>query len=220
MEDFRKLKKLKPTLAWSKRSLHKELKTNGFIYLTKQDEVNLDGLIKALGTVILSTDVKASKKSRSLVNSFDSLSLHTDHHKARYIIWYCYENSISGGESILLDGMRIFNTLSKGCQEELKEIQLMEHKVFPDDHESHPIIQESDNGDFALYYSLWMTNPEDRNKIGFLNFKQKIETSQPISLKLKKDEILIIDNQRMLHGRTEIGANESRYLKRFWIANK
>lgn len=220
MEENKKLEKHKPTQVWSARSLKKELKTKGFIYLTEQSEVKLNKLIKELGTVILTTDVKASRKSRSLVNSFDSLGFHTDHHKACYIIWYCHENSINGGESILLDGVRIFHKLSEGCKEELKEIQLMEHKVFPNDCESHPMIKESSRGDVAIYYSFWMINPEDRNKIGFLNFRQKTETTQPISLKLKKNEVLIIDNHRMLHGRTEIGANESRCLKRFWIANK
>lgn len=219
MENFKKTKKCQPDIAWSLRSLNKDLKNEGFVYLTQQNEIKLKKLINQLGDVILTTDVKACKKSKSLVNSFNQLGLHTDHHKAKYIIWYCHENSVFGGESILLDALKIYRQLPKGYQEELKEIQLMEHKVFSEDKENHPMIQEFSNGDVSIYYSFWLTNLEDQNKIGFLNFRKKVEESKPISLKLQKDEILIIDNHRMLHGRKVIGVNQKRFLKRFWIVN-
>jgi alpha-ketoglutarate-dependent taurine dioxygenase len=42
----------------------------------------------------------------------------------------------------------------------------------------------------------------------------------PTQLLLQKDDALIIDNRRILHGRTAITGSKDRFLKRYWIEKK
>jgi hypothetical protein len=52
-----------------------------------------------------------------MVTSVRGLDYHTDHHKAKYIIWYCYKQTDLGGDSILLDAQKIFDQLSEDYKE-------------------------------------------------------------------------------------------------------
>lgn len=67
--------------------------------------------ITSLGTIIQRTEVRVRPESKAMVTSHRSLDLHTDHHAARYIAWYCHRQSDEGGESLLLDARAAFDRL-------------------------------------------------------------------------------------------------------------
>ena len=77
-----------------------------------------------------------------------------------------------------------------------------------------------------IYYSVlfeptafWLVN-EDlsiKQQEAFDTFNEAVRFAQTIQLKLKPGECLVIDNRRMLHGRTALEDNSNRLLKRYWI---
>ena len=93
-------------------SVTKELLDNGFLHLTDQTEEQLNELINSLGQIIFTTDVVVKPESKGMVTSARGLDFHTDHHKAKYIIWYCYKQTDLGGDSILMDAEKIYQQLS------------------------------------------------------------------------------------------------------------
>lgn len=193
-----------------------ELENYGFKYLQNKTTKDVDLLCHSLGKILLEADVKIDLTTKALVTSDKELDMHTDHSKAKYIVWHCLKQTSIGGHSLLLDTKKILQKLSNTEKQELKKIQLFEHKIFKDDLESYPMLSEV-NGKDKMYYSFWFVNPKQKNNQMFLKFKHITDTMKKTKIRLNRNDVLIIDNDRMFHGRTKILGDKNRHLKRFWI---
>ena len=198
-------------------NIPKELFDNGFLHLTGQTEEQLNDLINSLGQVIFITDVIVKPESKGLVTSARGLDFHTDHHKAKYIVWYCYKQTDLGGDSILIDAEKIYQQLSEEYKQQLKTIELFEHKIFPDDKDSYPLVTTDESGKRRFYYSFWLVKDEDKQNPAMLEFQRLIKQAEPVKIRLKERDILVVDNHRIFHGRTPIEGSKDRFLKRFWL---
>ena len=100
----------------------------------------------------------------------------------------------------------------------LRSLKLKEHKVFDGDPDFFPLLSEC-HGQDKIYFSYWLMNGEIESdqKRAFEAFRKAIASVTPIRYKLKPRDMLVIDNGRMLHGRTAIEGNKKRFLKRYWI---
>jgi alpha-ketoglutarate-dependent taurine dioxygenase len=188
----------------------------GKLHLKEMPYGDFREAIRTLGTTLLRTEVRVRPGSKAMVTSPRSLDLHTDHHAARYIAWYCHSQSDEGGESLLLDARAAFELLAPEHRDRLFNLYLHEHTVFPKDPGTWPFVMY-DQGRLRFYYSFWLTNPSDRDDPAYRAFQEAIASTPRIELKLRPGDALIIDNHRMLHGRKAIGADGARYLERFWI---
>jgi len=177
-----------------------------------------EAIIQGLGIVLLVTDVTV-RPGKALVTSDQALDYHTDHHRADFICWHCIEQTDQGGETMLLDSYQLLAGLPPATAAKLRQIQLHEHKVFNGDQERFPLLSKRFDRD-KLYYSFWMLKGgvQQELKAAFMEFKRLTEEASPIRFKLQPGDFLIIDNGRMLHGRTAIQGHKPRHLRRFWIA--
>jgi alpha-ketoglutarate-dependent taurine dioxygenase len=196
--------------------IKKELDINGFKYLKNQTIKDVNLLCHSLGKILLETDVKIDLTTKALVTSDKELDMHTDHSKAKYIIWHCLKQTSIGGHSLILDTREVLQKLSKDEKQELTKIQLFEHKIFKNDLESYPMLSKI-NGKDKMYYSFWFTNPKNKHNQVFLKFKRIVDEMKKTEIRLNENDVLVIDNDKMLHGRTKISGDKNRHLKRFWI---
>lgn len=201
-------------------SVLEPLYNQGWVHIEKCSPKDLDDILIRLGEVIFVTDVKVNPNGKGLVTSNKGLDLHTDHHKAKYILWHCIEQTSEGGESLLLDALAPYNSLPAEIQQQLFHVRLHEHKVFPDDEESYPLVEIDKQGKPAFYYSFWLVNKMDIENPALKAFQQALKESPAITLKLEPGDILAIDNRRILHGRSAITGSTNRLLKRYWIKTK
>ena len=199
-------------------SVMQHLERFGWAVFASRD-LEPEKLIGNLGMVIMENDVSIDRQSRSLVRSNKALPPHTDHHLVEHILWYCHQQDDEGGESILVDGVKIFLKQNDHDKTILKSISLMEHCVFEGDLTHHPMVVEDENG-LSLYYSFWMAEGLSKiQKKVFDKFTKSVMETKPIKFKLEQDNCLIIDNRRIFHGRTALSENSDRFLKRYWISS-
>ena len=182
-------------------------------------------LISNLGHIIMENDVRIVKTSPALVTSSEGLPPHTDHHLSNYILWHCVTQDSHGGHSIIVDGLHIFRSMPSEIREVLRSIRLKEHTVFKGDMGNHPLIYETAAGE-RIYYSVlfeptefWLANDllSDIQRIAFDAFNEAVKEAVSVCIKLNPDECLVVDNGRILHGRTAIHDESDRLLKRYWI---
>ncbi len=199
-------------------NVSESLKKNNYCLLSLNSYQESRELCCTIGEIIYENDISPNLRSRSLSNSFKALDFHTDHHIADYIGIFCIEQSDIGGETVLVDSYEVLKMLTENERECLKGINLYEHKIFEDDNETHSMLMEI-NGVYKIYYSYWlMKNEMDVvQKEVFEKFRAMTHTAKQIRFKLKPNELLIFDNRRLLHSRTEIGKGEKRLLKRVWV---
>lgn len=196
-----------------------DLESKGWSHFSVRD-INLDKLFHTLGHVIMENDVCINPKSPSLVTSAKALPPHTDHHLAHYILWHCIVQDSKGGHSIIVDGLDIFESMNQEIQELLRSINLIEHSVFKNDLETHPMISSTSTGD-RIYYSFWLADEKlsEEQKRAFNVFNKAVRDTKQIRIRLKPDECLVVDNGRILHGRSSLIKSSARLLKRYWIGD-
>ena len=194
-----------------------ELQTYGWTRF-KTTEFEMREFLPYLGTLLNHTQVSVVEGSKSLVTSSRGLSPHTDHHRARYILWNCDVQQERGGETILVDGLAVFSSMSQYDKSNLRNIRLIEHSIFDGDKASHPMIFDV-AGNEALYYSYWLCDESisPQHRESFDRFHAAVKAVQPIYIRLESGESLLIDNNRMLHGRVSLENDSPRILQRYWF---
>ncbi len=202
--------------------LRRELARSGYLLLrnwssTANPKV-ADALAASFGNVIQVTNVEAKADSNALVTSFAELDVHTDHSRARYIMWHCVEQSAWGGATVLVDTKPILEAMSQADRDALQKVYLTEHKVFRDDPSRVPLLRTVQGTDH-VYYSFWLLEDEvpSDSQAALAEFRRLLKATVPYQFQLEPGDVLIIDNHRMLHGRTAISQQGSRRLVRYWI---
>ena len=181
-------------------------------------------------------DVKSKPNPNDLAYTSLSLAPHTDNPYRNPVpciqMLHCIENEVSGGLSTLVDGFTVTQKLKKDFPDfykilsEIKvRFQFIDQSVVLEDWAQ--MIGLDENGNFKqvrfsprldfvplidkdkleLYYSA-------RKKISELYNSDKYR----IEFKLSPGDLLMMDNHRLLHGRTSYDANEgNRFLQGCYI---
>ncbi len=181
-------------------------------------------------------NVKSKPNPNDLAYTSLPLAPHTDNPYRKPVpciqLLHCIENEVGGGLSTLVDGLAVTEELKKEhptffqILTEIKvRFQFVDDNVVLEDWAE--MIQLDENGrlkqvrfsprlDFVplmdkekleLYYAA-------RNKISEMYNSEKFR----IEFKLKPGDLLMMDNYRLLHGRTEYNANEgNRFLQGCYI---
>lgn len=204
-----------------------DLDFQGWSQFSNQD-FDIEEVMKHLGFIIMENDVLIERHSPALVTSAEGLPPHNDHHLSHYILWHCLVQDSRGGYSIMVDGLRVFYSMSHEIQELLRSIHLKEHSVFKGDVGHHPLIYETPMGD-RIYYSVlfeptafWLADDKltEEQKDAFDTFNEAVKVAETMRIKLKPGECLVVDNGRILHGRSSLRENSNRLLKRYWIGKE
>lgn len=171
---------------------------------------------ESLGAVFDIQEIRYVPGKNAKLHSCQAMSLHSDHPDANFVSWYCVSQSDIGGESLLLDFQDIAAHLSEKQLDELRQVEVK----FPTiQNKGFSVINLLSNA--GLYYSGWLIDPvfRDATKPSVLNvFEHLLEVLPKISIRLEIGQSLIINNKRILHGRSAFQEEGSRRsLIRHWI---
>ncbi len=181
-------------------------------------------------------NVKSKPNPNDLAYTSLPLAPHTDNPYRNPVpciqMLHCIENEVSGGHSTLVDGFTVTEKLKKSFPDYYKilteikvRFQFIDHSVVLEDWAEMIQLDENDNFkqvrfsprlDFVplmdkdkldLYYAA-------RKKISELYNSDEFR----IEFKLSPGDLLMMDNHRLLHGRTTYDANEGkRFLQGCYI---
>jgi alpha-ketoglutarate-dependent taurine dioxygenase len=189
----------------------------GWTVLRPQGRVSLLAQLAALGAIIQTTEITPRANAKAALATDKEMQLHTDHPRARWISWECVRQSSEGGYSLLKDTKPALDSLTESERDELRALAIRTHVVFPDDTGAYPILRADGDGADWIYFTPWMT--DGQSSPAFRKFTQALEATPTLTLRLYPGESLLIDNGRMLHGRSALGGDKDRLLIRRWIAS-
>jgi len=193
------------------------LSPRGWTVLRPQSQSALLADLAQLGPVIQTTEISPRVNAKAALATDQEMALHTDHPRARWISWECVRQSSAGGYSLLKDTKPALDSLSGSERDELRSLTIRTHVVFPDDTGAYPVLRQDGDGADWVYFTPWMT--DGQSSPAFLKFLSALEATPTHSLRLYPGESLLIDNGRMLHGRSALSGNKDRLLIRRWIAS-
>ncbi len=192
-------------------------KADKWVWLRGVNEDLFQQMCRTVGQVLWTTQVTHRADAPALVVSNRALRLHTDHHRADVIGWFCHADAEEGGETLLLDLEELYQSFDQRLKASLQPLCFKEHKVFPEDREWHPFHTVEHERD-RFYYSFWPAEDtmDDCTQAAYQELRRRIEAQEPVTLRLEPGDALFIDNTRILHGRTAF-TGSSRHLTRNWI---
>ena len=170
-----------------------------------------------LGPVIQTTEITPRANAKAALATDKEMQLHTDHPRARWISWECVRQSSEGGYSLLKDTKPALDALTTAERVELRALSIRTHVVFSDDTGAYPVLRNDRDGSDWVYFTPWMT--DGQRSPALQKFIQALEATPNLSVRLYPGESLLIDNGRMLHGRSALGGDKDRLLIRRWIAS-
>lgn len=185
--------------------------------LRPQTREGLLAELAQLGPVIQTTEITPRANAKAALATDQEMQLHTDHPRARWISWECVRQSSEGGYSLLKDTKPALDSLKESERQDLRALSIRTHVVFPDDTGAYPVLRKDGIGADWVYFTPWMT--DGQSSPAFRKFLQALEASPTLSVRLYPGESLLIDNGRMLHGRSALGGDKDRLLIRRWIAS-
>jgi alpha-ketoglutarate-dependent taurine dioxygenase len=191
--------------------------TKGWTILRPRAREALLAELAQLGPVIQTTEITPRANAKAALATDKEMQLHTDHPRARWISWECVRQSSEGGYSLLKDTKPALDTLTDAERDELRALSIRTHVVFPDDTGTYPVLRNDKDGSDWVYFTPWMT--DGQSSPAFRKFVHALETTPTVSVRLYPGESLLIDNGRMLHGRSALGGDKDRLLIRRWIAS-
>lgn len=193
------------------------LRDKGWTILRPQVNESLLVSLAQLGPVIQTTEVTPRANAKAALATDKEMQLHTDHPRARWINWECIRQSSEGGYSLLKDTKPALDSLTAPERDELRVLSIRTHVVFPDDTGAYPVLRNDGDGADWVYFTPWMT--DGQSSPAFRKFIEALEATPTLTLRLFPGESLLIDNGRMLHGRSALGGDKDRLLIRRWIAS-
>jgi hypothetical protein len=169
--------------------------------------------------------ISAAKGGKFYANSAFAQPLHTDEgyrsEFPRFVSLYCVGASRSGGESIivkvealLVELYRLFGeNVNNFFQSDFIQIESAYEQIYK------KILFRLKEGMVGMSYSPILrslkTSEQGNKMIAFINQFIHDPLNQ-YRVKLNKSDLLIMDNCRVLHGRTAFGENDDRLMLRLW----
>lgn len=201
------------------KDLRKKLEAQGYLHIPFPHNFTETEVIACFGNSIFRTLIKENPNSTRLLSTNSYVDFHTDHIKAKFIAWQCQSQSAFGGESLLIDGLRIIKNASLEYLDALQNISVKSHRLFYDDKPEYPLF---DFGQERIYYApfLCYLPIELRAKEALEWFQKEITKAPQIEIKLSEGDWLIIDNHKMLHARRGFEARSNRLLTRYWLSGQ
>ncbi len=196
------------------------LKAPGYLHLdqpiSKDDFLELAnrlGSISRRETISLYQSQRGAHQPRAL-------GFHTDHCDADLIAWQCDIPEPTGGPTLLLEAMAVFDAMNDRQKEALTRVEMFSPD--PDSYAQKRVPCLTLGGDEPrFYFTPWnlcpIHDPEIQSVWNW--FIEQVETADSFEIDLKKDECLFINNKRFFHGRGVLPKDSKRSLDRVWISH-
>jgi hypothetical protein len=228
---------LPSTLDEISAAIQDALAVAGYLHLTwPMSMEHYEQIAGRLGTIILKSDVKVDMdrahnqeqvrtiRGRGGIYSPSPLHLHTDPN-ADLVSWYCVEQDETGGPMLMLDAGNLEEHFSPRELETLSRVDLWspsrKSEGTPETLTPLPLLSRK-NGRYKIFYAPWLLRDSYDNEATsilekFAAYLNELEEKQLISLPIKKQDTIFIDNGRMLHGRGALPETSRRHLIRLYL---
>lgn len=228
---------LPTTLDEISAAIQKVLAEAGYLHLTwPMSMEHYEQIAGRLGTIVLKSDVKVDLdrarnqeqvrhiRGRGGIYSPSPLHLHTDPN-ADLVSWYCVEQDKAGGPMLMLDTGNLEEHFSPRELEILSRVDLWspsrKSEAEPEVLTPLPLLSRK-NGRYKIFYAPWLLRDSYDSEATsvlekFAAYLNELEKKQLISLPIKKQDTIFIDNGRMLHGRGALPETSTRHLVRLYL---
>ncbi len=203
--------------------ISENLERDGFFYIPNPiSSFDFRDICGEFGEIISETEVCVKDKSSKRLHTNLPMGLHSDHPDVEIVAWHCHISDEEGGALLLLDISKMISEFSLNEIENLKKITVRVPPLgdHPERHQGLLSILDQRN---IFYYADWLVQEpvSEYAQAALLKFERVISSSPEVkSIHLQRGEAILVDNRRMLHGRSGFSTNSQRFIKRLWLCKR
>lgn len=195
-----------------------KLNRDGYVHIPAQQQTSWRQFLG--GKLILTSEVKVVENAQFMVQSAEPMDWHQDSPEAKWIAWSCLCPGEQNEVTELLDGRPVLSNLSSETLDTLGSVPV--RNLSDDPAQSYVPLLRRQGDLLKTYYCPWLTelSGAQKQEAALLEFKKGIQlrSNSVIQIHWQQDDLLIIDNHRMLHKRGRLAASSQRHLRRYWIS--
>lgn len=197
------------------------IEKTGFYVLNEPSVSNIIAFLSEIGEIVQETDVRIRQDAKTYVSSPNEVPFHNDHPKVKHIAWRCIEQDKNDGGSLLVDCKKLISNLEETMRSELARVRLRCPELASMVPSCEYPLYNHETG--QVFWAPWLlpaeVSLEQQAAIEF--FSSQINSpSNHERIRLKRNEVLLVDNHRIVHGRAALSKESTRHLKRYWLSPK
>jgi alpha-ketoglutarate-dependent taurine dioxygenase len=197
------------------------LERQGWAHVAGGSRAAFDDIARALGKVFYVTDIRLEEGATQFAFRPESFPLHMDSPDARYVGWFVVDSDNSACPLVVADSRPAMRALPQSELRVLREVTTTYQDVKNDALSPVPLV--SIDGEGTPVASYFPTNvraiaPRSAAEArSILAFERMLLTLPKTRIDLHDNDIVVLDNHRMLHGRGPMPPNSRRHMLRYWI---
>ena len=195
------------------------LAREGYFHLTgNYSQSGYNEVCKALGYLISRLEVRLDKSKRQLVFKAEPIGLHNDSPDVDVIAWYCVtaDQDQGQGATDFIDTIDLELRLSKEDQVVLCGLKLHRRIRDTETFVSSAVLERV-GGHYKVFFAPWLLRPgysaEEQSALD--NLRNYFDSQPKKSIRMNPGEIVIVDNHRILHGRSSISEESQRHFEAY-----
>lgn len=195
-----------------------EINYKGYTVLNGIAKSSIENYVNAFGKIQYKTEVRVKSNPRTYLTSPKAVPFHNDHPDVDLIAWYCQEQDEKDGASVISDGFYAFSCLSLQEQKILTSLSIRcPYKLGSLDIEKYKNTLFITNK--QIFFAPWLLDrnlPSDSLK-AISNFEYFLDKFSK-KIHLSMNDLLVINNKKMLHSRNSLQLSSRRHLTRYWLS--
>jgi hypothetical protein len=202
--------------------LASSLERRGWAHLGGASRAAFDELARSLGQVFYVSDIRLEPGATQYAFRPEPFPMHMDSPDARYVAWFVVDSGRAACPLVVSDSRPAMESLPEPTLRILQGVTTSYQDVKRAALSPVPLVSiDAEGRPVASYFptNLAMVKPrsaEERRCIE--DFERMLLALPKIPLELHDNDIVVLDNRRMLHGRGSMPPRSSRRLLRYWIA--
>ncbi len=207
------------------------IKKHGYVHINQSAPTELFSFISdLLGKVIHKDQIKIRSEGLFAAYRPEEVFPHTDTSDAHVMGWWCLNQDLVDGSSVLIDSK---NVLEKFSSDEIQVLKSLKPRYCSDIDKTKDNFTKFDEvslvyerwGQLKINYAPWLEfelKIEEHKRImtKFYNELELVTKKEKIEIRLNPGEMLFIDNGRLLHSRRALPQHSKRCLNRTWIMTR
>lgn len=199
----------------------RELSCKGYAITQTDDVDSFKQLCNQIGTAKQYAEVRLIEGKKEYKWVPDAVPFHTDNPRMAYIGFYCVRPDTPHGNNLIMD---VRNILSQMTGDELDMLARVQMKM-PNCGELYPVYIPAERPQIFYLPYFWTKVAAEQNaetQAAMLHLHELVLTEYAkgnyLSIALKANEVLFMDNRYFLHARGELTKTSDRFLIRALIA--
>jgi len=198
-------------------SASRELDSKGWSFIEGGGSSAFDQVTAALANKLYDSDIRLDDRFPHMVSKPAAIAYHCDSPRARYIAWLCLASGERSVPLKLVDTWHVLRKMDSDTVATLAETRLGFNCRITEKFCSMPIVSKNEAGDETIVFFNRLNIPRNLTEIqreAVADFTMSVDQAESVEIYLRPNDILIVNNHRIVHGRDALDEDTNRHLIR------